>query len=759
MGPRFQWPFSMETFYRTHGMVDDVPRSRALSAGDDSQPSQHTQQNRTRRTLQWPFSMDVFYATHGLKQPRHVSPPQGTLKVLDEDESDDGDSLADRLVMSFVESNFDTMPRSFAPARSLERLITPDTVTIELRRFVSQTDDGGKTMAQFICSKAPKTFATAVYVGLVRKKLYKMMMSMQEHGITDDDLPFVPNSTEHKWEPVRRLWSKPIELQFSDAQWKFHVPIFVDNRQHKELLPSCILPITRTSMTQHGAFSMVYKARVHEDHLVCRNPNGPQGQYVALKIISNSSDELNTKKSWHMELEALRALADLNHRHILGIMTSFTRGADRCLMLEWADGGSLVDFWSQHDRVVLSSMTVKDSLTQLYGLADALSSAHEQLNIRHGDLKPANILVFPHGDSIGCLKIGDWGLAKTHKVRTAERASGTSMRFGTLLYEPPEAVSRSNARSRLYDIWSLGCVFLEHIIWLLYGNDERRRFLDELRDDNGNVTFYEGTGDKARQREGVARWIHHILVTFPMATTSVGGLVDLVSTRMLVAALPRSHEASDIRVPDQILQLQPEFTDAPTLPSIVIASDAPEYSEARQQSVTVPTGSDVLQDPAVRYRARAMEVVTCLQRLLAERGPHYDNYLPDNNRRGPERLPHRQTSVVSRSRVDYQVPDPVAPIPRGRESPKEASNPTPGLEELSSKASERPEEASELAKKAEQSPVASVPIPTPDPNDPAGKYRYWDDNGSKVVTFVPFSDRPGVMVTSSMSRDSRYRVL
>ena len=48
---------------------------------------------------------------------------------------------------------------------------------------------------------------------------------------------------------------------------------------------------------------------------------------------------------------------------------------------------------------------------------------------------------------------------------------------GTFRYEPPEADQRGKAPfSRSYDIWSLGCIFLEFLIWLLEGQTGLDKF-------------------------------------------------------------------------------------------------------------------------------------------------------------------------------------------------------------------------------------------------------------------------------------------
>jgi Protein kinase domain len=150
-------------------------------------------------------------------------------------------------------------------------------------------------------------------------------------------------------------------------------------------------------------------------------------------------------------------------------------------MFRWADGGNLREFWQTNKEPQLSVSLVRDVVIQLRGLADALDELHSYggggSSYRHGDVKPENILrvrtkPLSHTEiDVGILKLADMGLAKHHTVVTEFRPP-TSMRYTTYRYEPPEVildVSANSGRSRRQDIWSLGCVTLELIIWLLYG--------------------------------------------------------------------------------------------------------------------------------------------------------------------------------------------------------------------------------------------------------------------------------------------------
>lgn len=54
---------------------------------------------------------------------------------------------------------------------------------------------------------------------------------------------------------------------------------------------------------------------------------------------------------------------------------------------------------------------------------------------------------------------------------------GTTTRATTKSYEAPEVNGDKNLpRSRRYDMWSMGCILLEFVVWLMYGQDPLKSF-------------------------------------------------------------------------------------------------------------------------------------------------------------------------------------------------------------------------------------------------------------------------------------------
>ncbi|PNP74384.1 hypothetical protein FNYG_12433 [Fusarium nygamai] len=297
----------------------------------------------------------------------------------------------------------------------------------------------------------------------------------------------------------------------------------------------------------------------------------PRPKYVAVKRIKlevRENKEINIA-GWEKEVRALWKMREFDQKHIVKFITAFRRTDEHYLILEWADGGNLRNLWERFKRE-LSPGLVKDAFGQLLGLSKALSQVHKpepndespNRHFRHGDLKPENILWFRDSNNpgkIGTLKIGDWGLAKQHQDLTQVRTQKTSTGFGTRLYEPPEEVTIKNntlvvpdpkdpdgkaarKRSRLYDVWAMGCIWFEFLVWLMYGQDGLARLksgFDRVRSDF--IRFYEiDEKDVAKVHRVVKEWMDHMAKdpVCEVGETALGNLLELIRDRLLVVELP-----------------------------------------------------------------------------------------------------------------------------------------------------------------------------------------------------------------------------
>lgn len=247
-------------------------------------------------------------------------------------------------------------------------------------------------------------------------------------------------------------------------------------------------------------------------------------------------------------------------------------------MFAWAEGGNLQEYWKKSAKRSPDARSIQQMVEQLRGLADALDALHnckssdrnllvvpqsgksdKDESIRHGDLKPENILRFTLGsdrrvrnteEELGNLKIADMGLAKQHIVATQLRTN-TSQRYGTIRYEAPEAITETKGRSRLYDVWSLGCITLEFIIWALHGYTVLEEFYTQVEVGRKQTCQYFELNESrtgAEVHHTVVEWMQRIQLSDPECSqdTAIRELLDIVRNRLLVVSLGISRKDSII---------------------------------------------------------------------------------------------------------------------------------------------------------------------------------------------------------------------
>ncbi len=146
-----------------------------------------------------------------------------------------------------------------------------------------------------------------------------------------------------------------------------------------------------------------------------------------------------------------RALARLNHPHIVAVHDFGETGGLFYLLMEYVDGGNL------RQLLQAGPLPPEQALAVIPQLCDALEYAHEE-GIVHRDVKPENILL----DRKGRVKIADFGLAKLlGRPRAEFTLTGSQQVMGTLDYMAPEQRSRPQEIDHRADIYALGVVFYE----------------------------------------------------------------------------------------------------------------------------------------------------------------------------------------------------------------------------------------------------------------------------------------------------------
>ncbi|KAL0935741.1 protein kinase domain-containing protein, partial [Colletotrichum truncatum] len=333
------------------------------------------------------------------------------------------------------------------------------------------------------------------------------------------------------------------------------------------------LPWNKFEQKRTGGHGTIHRLEIHQSHHDYKGNNAPgRPPCFAVKEINGADHE-----SYRKELRALEhSCAKVQkEKHLIKLLFTFQHGNKPYLVFEWADG-NLEEFWEKR-QVESSPLATKWMAHQCRGIANAIKRIHGlatwQKNERssnpnfqetfvkdwgrHGDIKPTNILWFStHGEDRDHLVVADLGLTRYHSSLTKSRVMRVDGYTGT--YRAPE-IDLGSPISSKYDIWSLGCVFLDFCIWYLLGYDEVKNFqrarnlnrpsdnVDDTQEPDHSyfVTSHMLHGGKrAELHPAVQKWVNK-LRSSASCTSFAGQMLDLIMDRMLVID-PKKRHSIDI---------------------------------------------------------------------------------------------------------------------------------------------------------------------------------------------------------------------
>ncbi|KAG6331844.1 hypothetical protein ID866_7247 [Astraeus odoratus] len=181
------------------------------------------------------------------------------------------------------------------------------------------------------------------------------------------------------------------------------------------------------------------------------------GQWYAIKMIQESrirragaqEHSRNTDKDQKDSafIREISILETLDHVNICKLKEVFREGDNIDLVLEYVDGGDLLEFILKHNGL---DEPMAIHITRQ--ICEALAYIHGK-GIAHRDLKPENVLLT--SDNPPIVKVADFGLAKVVDSLTFLRTM-----CGTPGYLAPEVVTQNDQEgySHLVDSWSVGVI-------------------------------------------------------------------------------------------------------------------------------------------------------------------------------------------------------------------------------------------------------------------------------------------------------------
>ncbi|KAI8635652.1 kinase-like domain-containing protein [Xylariaceae sp. FL1651] len=414
----------------------------------------------------------------------------------------------------------------------------------------------------------------------------KLLECFDRENVTDDDMPLTQTRSIHESRFRTRggKENRTMLLGWEDNditllyqyQPIFFAPFFAIRQNgfcNYFFNEDIRLPWTKCEYMTRGGNGTVYRVEIHPSHYHFESHTTHIPVRFALKEIPT-----NEVDAYYQELSALeKAFPQIQkEKHLIKLLLTFQHGRKYYFLFEWADG-NLEEYWKKFPEVPEHSIEQSIWMAQqCWGLATAVKRIHglatwqreqrERRNDpsflpvlsekekewgRHGDIKPNNILWFSsHGSEGGLFVLSDLGLTRYHSSLTRSRVSPTSIDGCTEVYRPPEMDMPGQHICSKYDIWSLGCVFLELCTWWLGGFSSVKEFENQRAPEPGRIIeepkyFFipEQTHDaQAQLKPVVVEWIKK-LRSVAKDDLFAGPMLDLIEKDMLVVG---KHQRSAI---------------------------------------------------------------------------------------------------------------------------------------------------------------------------------------------------------------------
>ncbi|KAE9379781.1 kinase-like protein [Stipitochalara longipes BDJ] len=344
-------------------------------------------------------------------------------------------------------------------------------------------------------------FALLIYIEHPLLILGFVIRRCSDHGLERTPTSF---SIEH----LRREYCEEYANRVGDRHFKEfandfaeHLPKFaiprMDSGEYSVYGPDTILPFLNEQkigvrgrdgeVHQEGAHGKVYSFEIYEEYR--QFPHAKEYNKFARKELDSSSELAFT-----LENKNLDQATTLQDRHIVKMIKAYKHGDTFNLIFPLAKTN--LDHLLRNPALDTSNsihgpVESRTAWNQLLGITKALGriggpngaetifgpSDKQQFQGVHFDLKPANILV----DDDGTWIISDFGQSTFRE--TTRSSSRVINQGGTDAYAPPEIDNLDSRFSRRYDVWSLGCIMLEVMAFVLLGHEglHGEKGLDHVR--------------------------------------------------------------------------------------------------------------------------------------------------------------------------------------------------------------------------------------------------------------------------------------
>ncbi|KIW94037.1 uncharacterized protein Z519_05353 [Cladophialophora bantiana CBS 173.52] len=374
-----------------------------------------------------------------------------------------------------------------------------------------------------VAKHCPKVFTILVTIGHSQY----IDSFVRESTLRDSKLPFL--SDKRDFFPKLGGGATFFD-EFYKTQWQFCVEALSYSLGPVRFENDRILPITSMQKVDKndGSSASVHKFTIHEEYdELCKSsdPQGDPHEYVVKSYYPLGADDY-----YSAEVEAFRKLNESSAPmpNLIGFYGAFTQNQSRHIILEYANVGTLEEYWKkvQPPKLGQDIVTLWDNF---FKLNKALVQIHENMGTDragrlqifqgcHEDIKPSNILVSGDVDKKPYdvrFMLADLGLSHFSATVESDQSVTRESRGGSQAYGAPEL---NRARSSSHhphiskapqsgDTWSLACVYSEFHAWTVDGLDGRygvRKYRQERMGDVGvdktmGACFHDKTGHLLRK--------------------------------------------------------------------------------------------------------------------------------------------------------------------------------------------------------------------------------------------------------------------
>ncbi|KAE8373556.1 kinase-like domain-containing protein [Aspergillus bertholletiae] len=427
------------------------------------------------------------------------------------------------------------IPRSVIDAeineKSVRDILTEKGIGSELQRA---------ELAKEIIQSSRKVFTI-----LVMSRKVDHIKTFLDREIQDCNLPLKLDGNVLRTDQSKEIlqdWEYNDLEELATKQWRVLAPVFKPGI-HYNFPEAQILPFIGKGYAQsEGGNGRVSCEHIHADHHeFCETPDSEsQDCKVAVKKLLSQVPSL-----FEEEKAFLTALGSAgSHPHLINLLCTYSFKEDNHLVFPYADE-NLRTYWEQTKLPEWDRQTLLWWLDQMVGIADGLSVIHkltrlgelpnESIYGRHGDLKADNIIWFKKRpkctDPKGILLITDLGLAKLHRF---ESKSNDLDAVFPRTYSPPRHLGQPITQA--FDIWSLGCLYLEFVTYAICGNEAINEFSRLRGHDDPRIMFNTDcfySLDEEAVRPSVHKWVA-MLKKEPRCTPVFSDFLDLIMLQMIL---------------------------------------------------------------------------------------------------------------------------------------------------------------------------------------------------------------------------------